>query len=277
VEGPGGSDKTASLARVLTSSSQDATLAIFDSQPAANDNESAGPRESMMVASLILLYNHSVILRSPTPPAGLRDRLQVAIDTYPSNSLVLGMFLEAEKGHGIWGRVRAQLGQSTFDGGTTEKSVSRRIAEVWVAGWETGRWQSEIERTRSGLAAAAESERTKGSAILWRVILEFEIRVGELQRAKKLIYRAVNECPLSKDLYMLAFGQLRSVFSARELDAFMEIMAERDIRMRKGVDEYVEGRRTNVGDELGSESEGVDGCEDEIENEARERRLLMPY
>ncbi|KAJ8591485.1 hypothetical protein M405DRAFT_734897 [Rhizopogon salebrosus TDB-379] len=266
--------KLRALLELLNSSSQDAALAIFDSQPAAGDHESPGLRESMMVASLMLLYNHSVILRSPTPPAVLRDRLQVAIGAFPSNSLVLGMFLEAEKGHGIWGRVRAQLGQTTLDGGATEKSVSRRIAEVWVAGWETGRWQSEIERTRGGLAAAAESERTKGSAILWRVILEFEIRVGEFQRAKKLLYRAVNECPLAKDLYMLAFGPLRSAFSSRELDGFMDIMAERGIRMRKGIDEYLEGRG---GDEIGSDTEGLEGSEDEIEHEARERRMLMPY
>jgi hypothetical protein len=45
--------------------------------------------------------------------------------------------------------------------------------------------------------------RTKGSAILWRVILEFEIRVGEFKRAKKLLYRAVNECPLSKGEYII--------------------------------------------------------------------------
>ncbi|KAG1749866.1 NRDE-2, necessary for RNA interference-domain-containing protein [Suillus paluster] len=263
------------LVELLTSSSQDAALVIFDSQPAASVNESPGLRESMMVASLMLLYNHLVILRSPTPPAVLRDRLQIAIDTYPGNSLVLGMFLEAEKGHGIWGRVRAQLGQSTADGGPMEKNVSRRIAEVWVAGWEKGRWQSEIERTRSGLAAAAESERTKGSTILWRVILEFEIRVGELERAKKLLYRAVHECPLGKDLYMLAFGPLRSAFSAHELDAFVDIMAERGIRMRKGVDEYLE--RVTDGDELASDREDLDGSEDEIEHEARERRLLMPY
>jgi hypothetical protein len=152
--------KLRALLELLNSSSQDAALAIFDSQPAASDHESPGLRESMMVASLMLLYNHSVILRSPTPPAVLRDRLQVAIGAFPSNSLVLGMFLEAEKGHGIWGRVRAQLGQTTLDGGATEKCISRRIAEVWVAGWETGRWQGEIERTRSGLAAAAESERS---------------------------------------------------------------------------------------------------------------------
>ncbi|KAG1757705.1 NRDE-2, necessary for RNA interference-domain-containing protein [Suillus lakei] len=252
--------KLRALVELLTSSSQDVALAIFDSQPSVN--ESPGCRESMMVASLMLLYNHSIMLRSPTPPAVLRDRLQTAVDTYPDNSLVLGMFLEAEKGHGIWGRV------------PVEKSITRRIAEVWVAGWEKGRWQSEIERTRSGLAAAAESERTTGSAILWRVILEFEIRVGELQRAKKLLYRAVNECPLAKDLYMLAFGPLRSVFDARELDSFVDIMAERGIRMRKGVDEYMTG---GDGDESGSDSESLDGSEDEIEHEARQRRLLMPY
>jgi hypothetical protein len=44
--------------------------------------------------------------------------------------------------------------------------------------------------------------RTTGSAILWGVILEFEVRVGELQRAKKLLYRAVNECPLAKGEYI---------------------------------------------------------------------------
>ncbi|KAG2369454.1 NRDE-2, necessary for RNA interference-domain-containing protein [Suillus spraguei] len=262
--------KLRALIELLTSSSQDGALAIFDSQPSVN--QSSGPRESMMVASLILLYNHSVMLRSPTPPAVLRDRLQVAVDTYPDDSLVLGMLLEAEKGHGIWGRVRAQLGQSMADGGPREKSISRRITEVWVAGWEKGRWQNEIERTRSGLTGAAESERTTGSAILWRVILEFEIRVGELRRAKKLLYRAVNECPLTKELYMVAFGRLRSVFSARELDGFVDIMAERGIRMRKGVDEYMTG-----GDESGSGSEDLDGSEDEIEHEARQRRLLMPY
>ncbi|KAG2159723.1 NRDE-2, necessary for RNA interference-domain-containing protein [Suillus bovinus] len=265
--------KLRALIELLTTSSQDGALTIFDSQPSIN--ESGSPRESMMVASLILLYNHSVMLRSPTPPAVLRNRLQIAVNTYPDNSLVLGMFLEAEKGYGIWGRVRAQLGQNTADGGPREKSISRRIAEVWVAGWEKGRWQSEIERTRSGLSAAAESERTRGSAILWRVILEFEIRVGELQRAKKLLYRAVNECPLAKDLYMIAFGPLRSMFSARELDGFVDIMAERGIRMRKGVDEYVE--RMTGGDESGSDNEGLDGSEDEIEHEARQRRLLMPY
>jgi hypothetical protein len=73
---------------------------------------------------------------------------------------------------------------------------------------------------------------------------------------------------------MLAFGPLRSAFSSRELDGFVDIMAERGIRMRKGIDEYLEGRG---GDEIGSDTEGLEGSEDEIEHEARERRMLMPY
>lgn len=68
---------------------------------------------------------------------------------------------------------------------------------------------------------------------------------------------------------MLAFGPLRSAFNARELDAFVDIMAERGIRMRKGIDEY---ERTT---EIGSDTD--QGSEDEIEHEARERRMLMPY
>lgn len=43
--------------------------------------------------------------------------------------------------------------------------------------------------------------RTRGSAILWRIYVEFEIRAGELQRAKKLLFRAVGECTLAKGVW----------------------------------------------------------------------------
>ena len=144
--------KLRALIDLMTGSSLPAMLTIFDSQP-AGVGKALG--ESLMVASLVMLYQHTITLRTPTPPGIFRDRLQVAIGLYPSNTIVLGMFLEAEKGHGVWGRVRSQLG----DGGAKEKGVSRRAAEVWVAGWEKGRWEAEAERTRNGLVAAAESDR----------------------------------------------------------------------------------------------------------------------
>ncbi|KIJ68583.1 hypothetical protein HYDPIDRAFT_24843 [Hydnomerulius pinastri MD-312] len=267
--------KLRALMELLTASSPPAALAVFDSQPAGGVDESTCARESLMVASLVMLYNHTISLHTPTPPAILRDRLQVAIETYPSNTIILGMFLEAEKGHGVWGRVRGQLGQGVTDGSGKEKDVARRVAEVWVAGWEKGRWEGEAERTRSGLTAAAETDRTRNSAIIWRVILEFEIRTGQLQRAKNLLYRAVSECPLAKDLYLLAFGPLRQAFKHSELSDFADIMAERGLRMRRGLDEY--GLELTEGSGDVSDDESTGPSDDDIEYEAKERRRLMPY
>ncbi|KAF9229150.1 hypothetical protein BS17DRAFT_771093 [Gyrodon lividus] len=264
--------KLRALMELLTASPP-AALTVFDSQPAGGVGELACVRESLMVASLVMLYNHSIILRAPTPPAILRNRLWIAIETYPSNTIILGMFLEVEKGYGVWGHVRGQLGQGMADGGAKDKGVVRRVAEVWVSGWEKGRWEVEVERTRSGLAAAVESDRTRNSAVIWRVALEFEIRTGQLQRAKSMLYRAVSECPLAKELYMLAFGPLRQAFKPNELNHFVDIMVERGLRMRKSLEEY--GRVTGTRGMLDDRS--AEGSEDEIEHEAKERRRLMPY
>ena len=34
--------------------------------------------------------------------------------------------------------------------------------------------------------------------MIWRIFIEFEIRAKELGRAKKLLYRAIGECPIVK-------------------------------------------------------------------------------
>ncbi|KAJ2971881.1 hypothetical protein NUW54_g12394 [Trametes sanguinea] len=177
------------------------------------------------------------------------------------------------------------LGETKADGTGKEKGVARRVAEVWVAGWEKGRWEAEIERTRSGLAAAAEDERTRGSAVLWKVSVAFEARAGQTERAKKLLFRAVGECPLVKELYLLAFGPLRGAFSARELNQWADTMAERGVRMRVGLDEVVgewtEGDGAQGSRRVAQSGNGEEGGEeesaDEIEHNARELRRLMPY
>ncbi|EED80436.1 predicted protein, partial [Postia placenta Mad-698-R] len=255
----------------LLSGTPQSALSVLDSHIRALEPRSAA-HESLTVACLVLLYRYGTVLRNPVPPALLREQAEAAIEAYPSNTIILGIFLEAQRGQGIWGRVRHMLGENVADGRTREKDVVRRVGEVWVAGWEKGRWEAEKERTRGGLSAAVEDERTRGSAILWRLYVEFEIRAGQLERAKKLLYRAVGECSLVKELYLLASGPLREVFSARELNEWVETMAERGIRMRRGLDEllagYVETRQVKV--------EDADG-EDEIEQSARELRRLMPY
>ncbi|KAI0652187.1 DUF1740-domain-containing protein [Trametes meyenii] len=267
--------KLAALLELVTSSPESA-LGVLDLY--LNQLQHGTPaHEGLTIASLTLLYNHSIVLRKPTPPALLRERAERAIEVYPSNTAILGVFLEAEKGQGIWGRVRATLGETAADGTGKEKGVARRVAEVWVAGWEKGRWEAEIERTRSGLSAAAEDERTRGSAVVWKVYIAFELRVGQPERAKKLLFRAIGECPLVKELYLLAFGPLRAVFSTRELNGLADTMVERGVRMRVGLDEVVGEWTDGRGADGDSGDDNAYGPGDEIERRAEELRRLMPY
>jgi len=211
--------------------------------------------ESLTVASLKMLFHHVVTLRSATRPQVLRERLERAVEVYPDNTVIIGMFLEMQKGRGVWGRVRELLGEIESADGAREKGVARRVTDVWVAGWEKGRWEWELERTRAGLENGVLNERTRGSAILWRVFLEFEIRCGQLKRAKQVLFQAIEQCPLVKDLYMVAFGPLRSEFTASELNGLAETMAERGLRMRRGLDEMLEGWELEDGEDTSSEHE----------------------
>ncbi|KAI0321133.1 NRDE-2, necessary for RNA interference-domain-containing protein [Amylostereum chailletii] len=229
--------------------------------------------ESMAVASLTMLYHHVVSLRSATRPVLLRGRLERAVKLFPNNTAILGMFLEMQKGQGVWGRVKDLLGEIDVNEFAEEKNVARRIVDVWIAGWEKGRWEWELERTRNGLAAAVSHERTRGSPILWRVYIEFEIRAGQLQKAKDVLFRAIGQCPLVKELYMPAFDALRSVFNERELNGLAESMGERGLRMRKGLEEVV----GDWGEKEREEEEWMDKEEDEIEYDSRELRRLKPY
>lgn len=144
--------KIRSLMELLTSNPEQA-LRIFDSQLLMQKVGST-QHERLSVGQLLMLYRHGAVLRNPTPPALLRERVEKALTLYPSNSVLLGLFLEGEKGQGVWGKVRTMLGE-----GVVEKGVLRRIEEVWIAGWDKSRWDAEVERTRSGLAAAVDSER----------------------------------------------------------------------------------------------------------------------
>jgi len=173
-------------------------------------------QESMAIASLGTLYHHISTLKSPTRPVILRERLENAVQLFPDNTILLGMFLEMQRGQGLWGRVR-KLGDSNISGDMVhEKSVSRCAAEIWLGGWEKGRWFWEVERIRSSLTAAIENERcvypgmmritnskpfvisTRGSPVLWRLLLELEIRAGDQERAKNVVLQAIGACPLVK-------------------------------------------------------------------------------
>jgi hypothetical protein len=146
-----------------------AQLPAFMAEPA--HGQDGGPEdESRTVAALAMLYHVAVTLRGAgtgvVRPADVRARLERALSAFPNNTVLLGMYLEMQKGQGVWGRVRELVG-----GEGHERGVARRVADVWMAGWEAGRWAWELERTRAGLEAAVKCERCVARSVLvavWR-------------------------------------------------------------------------------------------------------------
>lgn len=77
--------------------------------------------------------------------------------------------------------------------------------------------------------------------VLWQVYVALEMRVGNFERAKRVLLRALGVCWWAKELYLIAFGQLRTVFTARELNDMIAAMVDRGIRMRRDIQEQLEG------------------------------------
>lgn len=78
------------------------------------------------------------------------------------------------------------------------------------------------------------------------------------------------------DLYLLAFdGDLRPVFSNRELVSLSDTMVERDIRLRTSLGELMESHEYLENE--GASDAGEDENEDELEYDSRELRRLMPF
>ena len=156
--------KSRALLELLTASLP-AALTVFDNHMEGTDTSTViGAREleSLVMVSLALIYHYGVTLRNPFPPEVLRKRAEKALLLYPSNSFILGIFLESERGQGVWGKVREQLGEVIVDGEVREKDLMRRVVDLWIeSGWEHGRWQLEKERARSGLNNAVKHERYK--------------------------------------------------------------------------------------------------------------------
>jgi len=126
-------------------------LALFDALVGDVPSPSR-PHEAITVASCMMLYHYSVTLKFTMQPAIIRNRVQKGLELYPENTILLALFLESEKGQGVWGRVRSLL-----DEDSQGKGISRIMWEVWAEGWEIGRW--ERERVRTKLEKAVSSER----------------------------------------------------------------------------------------------------------------------
>ena len=75
-------------------------------------------------------------------------------------------------------------------------------------------------------------------------------------------------------IYLTAFGPLRSVFDLAELNELFATMVERRIRIRRDIEDHLEGW---VDPDTVDVDEGSDVGDQEVEAVVTERHRLMPF
>lgn len=123
-------------------------------------------RESAWTKMLLFAWKHTTVLKRQVRRNELRELVEEAVIAMERegrmNSVILGVFLQNERGESVWGRVRALTGESGLSGrnqterraNSNMKSLGRRIWDVWLISWEQTDWQEEKERIRDSLIIA---------------------------------------------------------------------------------------------------------------------------
>ncbi|KAJ3343651.1 hypothetical protein HDU93_007532 [Gonapodya sp. JEL0774] len=197
-------------------------------QSAYLDSPSASLAERLVLHAARFLHR-AASLRSfgPISPVLLRESIDVGLALAPINTALLSLLAFNERRARIEGRLEMAL-----------KSVHRTHVGWGMAIWEEvrgiGGWSEVVLRGLFEDAAGAES--TKHSVALWYAYAQLEHTLGHSVRAKSVFWRGVRECPWAKKLYLLPFTLLRHHFTTAELATVLDLMVEKEIRVRM---EYV--------------------------------------
>ncbi|KAJ3299178.1 hypothetical protein HK104_009782 [Borealophlyctis nickersoniae] len=162
-------------------------------------------------------------------PSTLRDVLERAMERFPNNTIFLSLYGWNEARTKIQNRVRRFL----------DSQLARHPSHVL---WTFYIWSELHQRppynvhfVRSLFDRALECDSARHSTSVWYLYIQFEIREGNLPKAKALFFRAIRECPWCKDIYMIPFRALRAAFDDDELTDILSLMEEKELRIRRNL------------------------------------------
>ncbi|KAM6360125.1 nuclear exosome regulator NRDE2 isoform 6-T9 [Alca torda] len=218
-------------------------------QKCENTGESFGLQNFPTAVEAVTLL-HTNLLRfhmkiSVYPLNPLREALTEALKRYPSNQSLWGSYIHIQrKSHS------ASKARRFFDGVTrstnslepwlfaiqAEQMRKKLIENVQRA--DVGEIHSTIPET--GLTNriialfehATQSENGTHCPLLWRMYLNFLASLGKTEKSKGLFYKALQNCPWAKVLYMDAVE-----YFPDQLQETLDLMTEKELRVRVPVEE----------------------------------------
>ena len=235
------------LSYITNPHSLQAALAIFTTNTALLSTflPATSPTQQLLHQSLArLLYYHATHSAS-FQPSLLRSTLSQSISLFPTNTIFLSLYAWNEARFRIDDRVRSVVREildpppSTGTTTTTGSPQSQLIPHLFALHTELNRPQalgSNAHTIRStferALSTSRSSEGVAHSPLIWFEYFHFEVRVGDLKRAKDVFYRAIGKVPWVKELYLLPWRYLGDVMGREELKGIYELVGERELRIR---------------------------------------------
>ncbi|XP_016061177.1 PREDICTED: protein NRDE2 homolog isoform X1 [Miniopterus natalensis] len=211
--------------------------------------DSASPQSARNILEAITLM-HTSLLRfhmkvSVYPLAPLRQALSEALKLYPGNQVLWRSYVQIQnKSHS------ASKSRRFFDAITrsakplepwlfaieAEKMRKRLVEtvqrvdgrEVYATIPETGL----THRIRALFENAIRSDHGSQCPLLWRLYLNFLVSLGNKDRSKGVFYKALQNCPWAKVLYMDAVE-----YFPDEMQEILDLMTEKELRVRLPVEE----------------------------------------
>lgn len=156
----------------------------------------------------------------------LKDALQRFLIRFPAHPIALSIYIENEQ--------RAQLSSHMrrFLDHQCQRSPSP-INFMFTIYAELRRGGSESEnRVRSIFERALEYQACRTSVMFWRMYLYFEHSSGQLDRAKRIFYRAIDKCCYAKVLWLDAAKIFKEYFSVVEFEEIVGLMDEKELLLR---------------------------------------------
>ncbi|XP_066484420.1 nuclear exosome regulator NRDE2 isoform X2 [Tiliqua scincoides] len=213
------------------------------SQRLGSQNSRVTALEALTLMHVNLLRYHMQMSVYPLNP--LREALLEALKMYPSNQSLWRAYIQIQsKTH------NASKTRRFFDGVTrTTKSLEpwlfaiqaeqmrkqlvesvQRVAtgDVYATIPETGL----TNRIRALFERAIETDDGTHCPLLWRLYMHFMVSLGNKEKSKGLFYRALQNCPWTKVLYMDAIG-----YFPDELQEILDLMTEKELRVRVPIEE----------------------------------------
>ncbi|XP_006839640.1 PREDICTED: protein NRDE2 homolog [Chrysochloris asiatica] len=203
----------------------------------------AGALEDVTLMHTRLLQFHMKVSIYPLAP--LREALSKALKLYPGNQTLWRSYIQIQnKSH------HASQARRFFDAVTR----STRSLEPWLFAIETEKTRKRLVETvqrveggevhatipESGLTNrikalfehAIRSDNGSQCPLLWRMYLNFLVSLGNKDRSKGVFYKALQNCPWAKVLYMDAVE-----YFPDEMQEILDLMTEKELRVRLPMEE----------------------------------------